>query len=103
MCPGLPTQRRDFDYLRPLQTFLRVWPIGWASDRQSDQRSSILRTRSTPARVAQVEEHRIRNAEVGVSNIPSGSSRCSSMEEQLHGRQPTSVRFAPLAPEFQAL
>ncbi len=26
--------------------FPRVWPIGWASDRQSGQRSSILRTRS---------------------------------------------------------
>ena len=55
---------------------------------------------SLHARVAQAEEHRIRNAEVGVSNIPSGSSRCSSMGEQLHGRQPMSVRSAPLAPEF---
>src|SRR5580700_2333465 len=51
------------------------------------------------AGVAQVEEHRTRNAEVGVSNTPSGSSRCSSTGEQLHGRQPMSVRFAPLAPE----
>ena len=46
-----------------------------------------------------MEEHRIRNAEVGVSIIPSGSSRCSSMGEQLHGKRPMSVRFAPLAPE----
>ena len=54
------------------------------------------------AGVAQVEEHRTRNAEVGVSNTPSGSSRCSSMGEQLHGRQPMSVRFAPSAPELRA-
>ena len=47
-----------------------------------------------------MEEHRTRNAEVGVSNTPSGSSRCSSTGEQLHGKQPTSVRFAPLAPEI---
>jgi hypothetical protein len=51
------------------------------------------------AGVAQVEEHRTRNAEVGVSNTPSGSSRCSSMGEQSHGRRPMSVRFAPLAPK----
>jgi hypothetical protein len=48
VCPGPPTRRRDFDYLRPLQKFQRVWPIGWAPDRQSGQRSSILRTRSMP-------------------------------------------------------
>jgi hypothetical protein len=58
---------------------------------------------SLHARVAQVEERRIRDAEVGVSNTPSGSSRCSSTEEQLHGRQPMSVRFVRLAPESQAL
>ncbi len=28
--------------------FWRVSPIGWASGRQPEQRSSILRTRSTP-------------------------------------------------------
>ncbi len=55
------------------------------------------------AGVAQAEEHRTRTAEVGVSIIPSGSSQCSSMGEQLHGRQPMSVRFAPLAPESCAL
>src|ERR1700722_6543569 len=55
------------------------------------------------AGVAQVEEHRPRNAEVGVSNTPSGSSRCSSEGEQSHGRRPMSVRFAPLAPKSQAL
>src|SRR5271156_1042267 len=66
------------------------------------------------ARVAQVEEHRTRNAEVGVSNTPSGNklslrttlsadklglSKCRSpiaqRGEQLHGRQPMSVRLAP--------
>src|SRR5258708_4648832 len=59
--------------------------------------------RSLHAGVAQVEEHRIRNAEAGVSNTPSGSSRCSSVGEQLHGKQPMSVRFAPLAPRSRAL
>ena len=54
---------------------------------------------SLHAGVAQVEEHRTRNAEVGISNIPSGSSRCSSVAEQSHGKRPMSVRFAPLAPE----
>ena len=55
---------------------------------------------SLHAGVAQVEERRPRSAEAGVSITPSGSSRCSSMGEQLHGRQPMSVRSAPLAPEF---
>ena len=32
---------------------MRVWPIGWASDRQSGQRSSILRTRSIRSRICQ--------------------------------------------------
>ena len=67
-----------------------------------------------------MEEHRTRNAEVGVSITPSGSIgnglflratlsadklglyECplasSSTEEQLHGGQPMSVRSAPLAP-----
>jgi glycine/D-amino acid oxidase-like deaminating enzyme len=34
---------------------------------------------SLHAGVAQVEEHRTRNAEVGVSNTPSGSSRCRAI------------------------
>ena len=46
-----------------------------------------------------MEEHRTCNAEAGISNIPSGSSRCSSVGEQSHGKRPMSVRFAPLAPE----
>ena len=33
---------------------MRAWPIGWASDRQSGQRSSILRTRSIPIAVSSV-------------------------------------------------
>src|SRR5712675_2032741 len=59
--------------------FSRVSPIGWASDRQSDQQSSILCIRSISvqvrfnAGVAQAEERRSRKAEVGVSIIPSGS------------------------------
>ena len=57
--------------------FSRVSPIGWASDRQSDQQSSILCIRSMMkfaiARVAQADERRSRKAEVGVSTTPSGS------------------------------
>jgi hypothetical protein len=44
------------------------------------------------AGVAQVEEHRTRNAEVGVLNTPSGASRCSSVGEQLHCKQPMQRR-----------
>jgi hypothetical protein len=103
-----------------------IWGVPWASN---PEKISIISVRSSvsagvaywlgigsPVRstefdsphsfhagVAQVEEHRTRNAEVGVSNTPSGSSRCSSVGEQLHGKQPMSVRFAPLAPESHAL
>ena len=53
-------------------------PIGWASDRQSDEQSSILCIRSmhefcVSARVAQAGERRSRKAEAGVSTTPSGS------------------------------
>lgn len=103
----------------------RAWYIGCALGFQPREEISIISVRSkcpagvaywlgigSPVRstefdsphslhagVAQVEEHRTRNAEVGVSNIPSGSSRCSSVGEQSHGKRPMSVRFAPLAPE----
>ena len=107
----------------------RAWYIGCALGLQPREEISIISVRSkvsagvaywlgigSPVRstefdsphslhagVAQVEEHRTRNAEVGISNIPSGSSRCSSVGEQSHGKRPMSVRFAPLAPESQAL
>ena len=66
--------------------FRRMSPIGLASDRQSDEQSSILCIRSmfSSAGVAQVEERRSRKAEVGVSNIPSGSS--FDMGESFNGR-----------------
>lgn len=108
---------------------MRAWHIGCALGFQPGEEISIISARSkvlagvaywvgigSPVRptefdsphslqagVAQVEERRTRNAEAGVSNTPSGSSRCSSVGEQLLGRQPTSVRFAPLAPESRAL
>ena len=107
----------------------RAWYIGCALGLQPSEEISIISVRSivsagvaywlgigSPVRstefdsphslhagVAQVEEHRTRNAEVGVSNTPSGSSRCSSVGEQSHGKRPMSVRFAPLAPESHAL
>ncbi len=40
--------REEISIISTRSNFGRVWPIGWASDRQSDQRSSILRTRSMP-------------------------------------------------------
>ena len=45
---------------------MRVWPIGWASDRLSDQRSSILRARSRICRwdIAQLAERRSLKSEV---------------------------------------
>ena len=109
--------------------FMRAWYIGCALGLQPREEISIISARSrviagvahwlgigSPVRltefdsphslqagVAQAEEHRTRNAEGGVSNTPSGSSRCSSAGEQLLGEQPTSVRLAPLAPESRAL
>ena len=106
--------------------FMRAWYIGCALGLQPREEISIISARSKvsagvaywlgigpPVRqtefdsphplqagVAQVAERRTRNAEVGVSSAPSGSSRCSSMEEQSLGKQPMSVRFAPLAPEL---
>jgi hypothetical protein len=102
LCPGPPTQRRDFDYLRPLQGFCGCGLL--VGHRIASPINGVRFSALAPfhAGVAQVEEHRTRNAEAGVSNTPSGSSRCSSTGEQLHGRQPMSVRFAPLAPESQA-
>src|ERR1700722_13086926 len=103
----------------------RAWYIGCALGLQPREEISIISVRSnvsagvayclgigSPVRstefdsphslhagVAQVEEHRTRNAEVGISNIPSGSSRCSSVGEQSLRKRPMSVLFAPLAPE----
>ena len=105
---------------------MRAWYIGCALGLQPREEISIISVRSkvlagvaywlgigSPARatefdsphslhagVAQVEERRIRNAEAGVSITSSGSSRFSSVGEQLHGKQPTSVRFAPSAPRI---
>ena len=85
----------------------RAWYIGCALGLQPREEISIISVRSkvsagvaywlgigSPVRstefdsphslhagVAQVEEHRTRNAEVGVSNTLSGSSRCSSVVE----------------------
>ena len=63
VCPGPPAQRRDFDYLCPLQVSPGVayW-LGIGSPVRSTEFDS---PHSLHAGVAQVEEHRTRNAEVG--------------------------------------
>ena len=77
--------REEISIISVRSKFSRMSPIGLASDRQSDQQSSILCIRSKfNARVAQVAERRSRKAEVGVSTTPSGSR--FRMGESFNGR-----------------
>ena len=101
LCPGPPTQEEIS--IISVRSKVSAGVAYWLGIGSPIRQTEFDSPHSLHAGVAQVEEHRTRKAEVGVSNTPSGSSRCSSVGEQLHGKQPMSVRFAPLAPESHAL
>jgi hypothetical protein len=68
VCPGPPTQRRDFDYLRPLHFNAGV--AHWLGVGSPVRATEFDSPHSLHAGEAQMEERRIRNAEVGF-RIPS--------------------------------
>ena len=89
VCPGPPTQRRDFDYLRPLQSLCGCGRLVGhkIAGPTNGVRFSALAPFSSGAGVAQGEEGRIRNAEVGVSRRCSGFVTRKSQFDSGAGRR----------------
>ena len=96
VCPRPPTQRRDFDYLRPLQQFRGCGSLveRWIASPANGVRFSAL----APAGVVQWEERGARNAQTAVrirASAPAGAAQWQS--SRMVGGRP-GVRFPALAP-----